>query len=120
MSNTEQYAKSYADRKGGASGVILRVIKSPEMIADVNTGLVGDFKTAKGISPENVQIKGRDGNWYGVKDYNFETGKGISPMGIPKQLEPLAEHARQFNTIDEFLKSEKFKADKFGNFCIEI
>ncbi len=118
LSNTEQYAKSYADRKGGTNSAILRVVQSPEMIGDVNTGLKGDFKTSKGIAPENIQIKGKDGNWYGVKDYNFETGKGTSPMGIPKVLEPLAEHARQFATVEDFLKSDKFTQDKFGNFCI--
>lgn len=57
LSDTEEYAKSYADRKGGAKGVILRVSKTPEIIADINTGLKGDFKTTKGILPKNIEIK---------------------------------------------------------------
>lgn len=61
LSNTEQYAKSYADRKGGTSGVILRIPKSADIIADPNTGLKGDFKTPQSISPANIEIKTKKG-----------------------------------------------------------
>jgi len=61
LSNSEQYAQSYADRKGGSTGVILRIRKTPEMIADANTGLQGDFKTIQTILPEMIEIKTLNG-----------------------------------------------------------
>jgi GNAT superfamily N-acetyltransferase len=71
LSDTEQYAKSYADRKGGSTGVILRIKKTPSMIADKDTGLKGDYKVEDGISPENIEIKTHNG-WRKLTDYGKE------------------------------------------------
>ena len=118
LSNTEQYAKSYADRKGGSGGVILRTTKSSDMVGDINTGLAGDFKTAKNISADDLQIKGKDGSWYNLKEYDFESGKGLNPMGGREQLVPLMERASKYKSVDEFINS--FKKGSDNAYCIDI
>jgi hypothetical protein len=68
FSDSELYAQSYADRKGGRSGVVIRVKKTSDFIEDENTGLSGDFKTDKFIHPDQIEIKiGR--NWVSTKDF---------------------------------------------------
>jgi hypothetical protein len=68
FSNTEQYAQSYADRKGGVDAVILRVKKTPDIIVDVKTGSKGDFKTSKSIMPQDIEIKVGN-NWISITQY---------------------------------------------------
>jgi len=75
FSNTEQYARSYAQRKGNPYGDrILRVEKSADMISDPNTGHSGDFKTIKPVPPQNIEVK-VDDKWVPIIKYvNEEIG----------------------------------------------
>ena len=83
LSNTEKYAKTYAERKGNSFGNrILRVKQTRQMIQDNNTGLVGDYKTSNIIEPKDIEVKiGKD--WISIQDYSDES---INIMPILKPI----------------------------------
>jgi hypothetical protein len=62
LSETEEYAKAYADRKGGARGVILRV-SGVDATPDTRISIKGDFRSAKTIPVEKLEVKMPDGAW---------------------------------------------------------
>ena len=75
LSNTEQYAITYAERKGNSYGNrVLRVVKTDDMIPDANTGYKGDFKTTTPIPPDQIEVK-KDNVWVPIQSYfNEEIG----------------------------------------------
>ena len=86
FANTEEYADTYAKRKG--SDRILRVKKTPDFIEDKNIPEGGDYKTLRGIPPENIEIKVGD-KWIPIQEYS-DIDKNIIPI---KPTPPVAEKA---------------------------
>lgn len=85
FSDTEDYAKTYAQRKGSPFGErILRVKKTPEIIGDVDTGLKGDFKTLEKIDPKDIEVKVGD-MWVKIQDY-FDEALNINPISNKLRL----------------------------------
>ena len=86
FADTEQYAKTYAQRKGNSFGDrVLRVKKSDAYEGDVNTGLKGDFKIKSDIKPEDIEINDR-GKWIPIQEYSNEN-IGILPLSKPNTNE---------------------------------
>lgn len=82
LANTEEYARSYAQRKGNSFGDrILRVKKTNDMIQDENTGLVGDYKTSNKIEPQNIEVK-IESRWIPIQEYSDES-INIMPVAKP-------------------------------------
>lgn len=65
LSDSEHYAKTYADRKGGARGIILRIKKLASIVPDPGTWTKGDYKTSRKISPKNIEFKYGD-KWVAI------------------------------------------------------
>lgn len=83
FSNTELYAKSYAQRKGNPFGNrILRVKKTDSYLADENT-TGGDFKIKNKINPNDIELK-HNGKWIPIQQYSDES---IGIMPIKKEAE---------------------------------
>lgn len=79
LSDTEQYAESYAQRKGNPYGNrILRVKRTNDMMPDSNTGFKGDFKTNIPITPDKIEVKVNN-QWIPIKLYHNEQ-IGIMPI----------------------------------------
>jgi len=79
LSNTEEYAQTYSQRKGNTYGNrILRIRKTDDIIPDANTNYQGDFKTSKPILPQNIELKVNDG-WIPIQSYVNED-IGILPL----------------------------------------
>lgn len=69
FSDTEEYARSYAQRKGNPYGDrILRVKRTQDIIEDPNTNFQGDYKTSKAILPQNIEVNIR-GEWMPIQKY---------------------------------------------------
>lgn len=89
LSNTEEYAKTYADRKSSYPA-ILRIKNAKGVIADSNTGLKGDYKTASKIAPEDIEIKTPEG-WKPIQEhYGVTQPTQGSKLPIPKEPIPTA------------------------------
>jgi len=72
LSNTKEYADSYASRKGNAyGGRVIRVKKTDDMHSDENTSHQGDFKSTTWIPPEDIEVN-VGGEWIPIKRYNDE------------------------------------------------
>ena len=68
FSDSEEYAQSYADRKGNGDR-LLRVRKTEDMIPDSDIHYGGDYKTNRTISPEEIEVKvGTD--WIPIQEYS--------------------------------------------------
>jgi hypothetical protein len=79
LSQDEQYAQSYAERKGNEYGNrILRVKKTDDMIPDANTSFQGDFKTRRYIPASEIEVK-INNKWIPIQDYVDES-IGIMPL----------------------------------------
>lgn len=98
FSDTEQYAQTYSDRKGYPS-YLLRIQKTSDLIPDPNTSMKGDYKTIKHISPEQIEIKTKDGNWIPIKQYDIigESYELVRIIKISrKRLRPLYVKSRRY------------------------
>ena len=62
LSNTEEYAQSYADRKGGARGILLRTYGT-DVEPDLRIPEGGDFISRQTIPPEKIEVKMPNGEW---------------------------------------------------------
>lgn len=111
----EKYARTYADRKGGSTGVVLRVKRTPDMVPDEDMVYPGDFKIKRTIPPEEIEISTPEG-WRPLMAYvkaaalreakvNPATLKQVA--GILKELRD-EEGPGQCYTMAEILN------DKFG------
>ncbi len=86
FADTEQYATTYAQRKGNSFGDrVLRVKKSDAYEGDINTGLKGDFKIKGDIKPEDIEINDK-GKWVPIQEYSDER-IGILPLSKPNTNE---------------------------------
>ena len=85
LTGNEQYAKSYATQKGGDNSFVLSVKKPADTIIEESTYRKGmkfpDLVSQKTIPPEDIIIKGKDGKWYPIKEFNFFTGEADTYIG---------------------------------------
>ena len=83
FADKEQYAKTYAQRKGNSFGDrVLRVKKSDAYLPDENT-TGGDFKIKNKINPNDIEIK-HNGKWIPIQEFADEN---IGIMPISKAVE---------------------------------
>ena len=73
LSETEQYAKTYADRKGGARGVVLRV-KDVDATQDTRISVKGDFRSSEVIPVDKIEVKMPDGAWAPLSGVDISIG----------------------------------------------
>lgn len=97
LCDKEQYAKSYADRKGGSTGVVLRITGVAGLEPDQNTGSKGDYKTKEKITPDHIEIK---------------TAKGWEPITDWAQQWKIAADDKM-TVIEAFVKNYKHSYDYF-------
>ena len=131
LTGDEQYAKSYATQKGGDNSFVLSVKKPADTIIEESTYKKGmkfpDLVSQKAIPPEDIIIKGKDGKWYPIKEFNFFTGEadtyiGKTPVEIKtkSQLEDiwkkanqatpessLTQEAKKYKSAEEFVKAQE-------------
>lgn len=79
VSSTEQYAKTYADRKGGARGIVLRVKDEGQFVPDDRISVAGDYLTRRAIKPEDIEVKMPDGSWVSLS--SVDVSLGIPELG---------------------------------------
>lgn len=130
LTGDEQYAKSYATQKGGNNSFVLSVKKPTDTIIENSTYKKGmkypDLISKQTILPEDIVIKGKDGKWYPIKEFNFFTGEpdtfiGKIPVEIKtksqltdiwnkanatKTVNNLAEEAKKYKSAEEFVKAQ--------------
>ena len=79
FSKDEQYAISYAERKGNPYGNrFLRVKKTKDMVPDDNVQSKGDFRVNRYIPAKDIEVKVQD-KWMPIQDYDDES-IGILPL----------------------------------------
>lgn len=86
LSDTEDYARTYSQRKGSPFGErILRIKRSDAITPDPDTGLMGDYKTLEPINPLDIEVRvGK--KWVNIQDY-FDEEINIGPIrGSIKEL----------------------------------
>ena len=85
LTRDEQYAKSYATQKGGDNSFVLSVKKPSDASIEKSTYKKGmkfpDLVSQKTIPPEDIIIKGKDGKWYPIKEFNFFAGEVDTYIG---------------------------------------
>ncbi|MBE9594553.1 MAG: hypothetical protein IMF19_13865, partial [Proteobacteria bacterium] len=108
FSGDEQYAKTYAERKGVLKEPrILRIKKTADIIPDERIEEPGDFKTERGISPQEIEVKvGK--KWIPIQEY-YDESINIMPIEKPEaapkpEKEPISETKTR---LIENIKSEK-------------
>lgn len=110
FSTDELYAQSYADRKGLTEGRMLRIAKTPDILPDKRIPEKGDFKTARDISPQEIEVK--VGNkWVPIQEY-VDEAKNIMPIaptgeGEVKQPQPLIEEAKKYKSAVDYQELNK-------------
>ncbi len=77
LSSTEQYAETYAERKSGTRGILLRIRDEGQFIPDKKITEAGDFLTKEIIRPEDIEVKMPDGSWSSLVDVE-------APIGVPE------------------------------------
>lgn len=91
FTKSEKYADAYSAMKGGDLRFILRFKKPPDSIIDKGTLKKGmkkpDLISSKDIPAEDIQIKGKDGNWYPIKEFNLFMGEPDTFIGKNKSIE---------------------------------
>jgi len=75
LSDTEQYAKTYADRKGGSRGIILRIKNSEKYVPDTRIPEGGDYLSKEAVKPEDIEVKMPNGSWEKLTDVDVSMGK---------------------------------------------
>lgn len=86
LTQDEQYATSYAQQKGGSSQPFVLAFKTPDdVIIEQSTFKKGmkspDLISQKSIPPEDIAVKGIDGKWYPINEFNFYSGEADSFIG---------------------------------------
>ena len=96
LSEGEQYALTYAQRKSPGREVMLRIKKTSDMTPDERITAHGDIKSLKNIPPENIEIKTAEGKWVPLKQYDLIEKKvtELTPAN------PLIEQAKKFDTAE--------------------
>lgn len=74
LSESELYAKSYADRKGGSRGIILRIKNGPDIIPDIRITEKGDFLSKSTINPDRIDVKMPDDTWAPLNSVDVTIG----------------------------------------------
>jgi len=116
FADKEQYAKTYAERKGNSFGNrILRIKKSDIFIPDENTGLKGDYKMKAAIPPQDIELKYKN-EWIPIQQYSDES-IGIMPVkfGDGGALAPNGKTSNLNSEQWHLVRSEEFKL-WFGDF----
>ena len=95
LSDTEEYAKSYADRKGGPRGIVLRIKGASDIVPDTRISVKGDFRSTSSIPVNRIEIKMPDGTWVPLKDVDVSIGTPEikSTVPPPSSTEPLIRSA---------------------------
>lgn len=85
FTENEDYAKSYSKQKGGDRGFVLAFRKPLDTVIEKTTYKKGvsypDLISKKNVRPEDILIKGIDGKWYPIKEFNFYYGEEDSLIG---------------------------------------
>jgi hypothetical protein len=85
LTGDEKYATSYATQKGGDNSFVLSVKKPADTVIEQSTYKKGmkfpDLISKQKIAPEDIVIKGKDGKWYPIKEFNFFTGEPDTFIG---------------------------------------
>jgi len=69
FSDSEQYARTYAQRKGNSYGDrIMRIRKTDDIVPDSSIMYKGDFKANRVIHPEEIEVK-INNLWIPIQDY---------------------------------------------------
>lgn len=76
FTETQEYAQSYADRKGTGER-ILRIKPTEDTYEDERTG-GGDFIVPRTINPEEIEVL-VEGKWMNIQDYHDES-RNILPI----------------------------------------
>ena len=96
FADKEQYAKTYAQRKGNSFGDrVLRVKKSDAYLPDENT-TGGDFKIKNKINPNDIEIK-HNGKWIPIQEFADEN---IGIMPISKAVEQSLKETTKTETTE--------------------
>lgn len=77
FADTEQYAQSYADRKGTGER-LLRIKRTEDIVSDKHIPEKGDFKTSRDITPQEIEVKvGKQ--WIPIQEY-ADIERNIMPI----------------------------------------
>lgn len=101
VSSTEPYAKSYADRKGGSRGIVLRIRDNGQFVPDDKISVAGDYLTKDTIKPENIDVKMPDGSWAPLSTIDASLGiPELKATTIPEgSIKPAKKPRKRTRTI---------------------
>lgn len=111
LSETEQYAKSYADRKGGPRGIVLRIKGRSGIIPDTRIPEKGDFRSMSTISVDRIEVKMPDGAWVPLNAVDVSIG---TPELKPESKEATAIEVRNCGQASALRRAAETMGDPAG------